>query len=289
MRAAAIIISFAAALAEAGAARAQTLHAALTEQEISIDRGFAGAQIILFGAVRDTAHESLEGHDLVVIVRGPPKDFSIRQKSRIGGFWIAGEPVVARAAPSLYFVGSTRPLSEIVDDVQRERRQLGAEFLRLSFAGLPPPPTPAHDAATPAEAADADGAEATGGLRTPAPEKIDNPAYYYNLYREAFVRAMKDEELYTEQEGAVRFLEGGLFQVTIDLPATTPVGVYRVIMYLIENGEVAAYRDDPLFVNKVGLERQIYDLAHNRPLIYGFLCVLVSLFAGWAAALVLRK
>ncbi|GAB4520148.1 MAG: TIGR02186 family protein [Parvularculaceae bacterium] len=286
MRAPAIIAFFAAALAAAGAADAQTLHAALTEQEISIDRGFAGARIILFGAVRDTEHSTLEGHDLVVIVRGPPKDFSIRQKSRIGGFWIAGEPVIARAAPSLYFVGSTRPLAEIVDDVQRERRQLGAEFLRLSFAGLPPPPTPAAETARPAE-------ELTPGqardLANPPPEKIDNPAYFYNLYRDAFVRAMKDDALYTEQEGAVRFLEGGLFQVTIDLPATTPVGVYRVIMYLIENGEVAAYRDDPLFVNKVGLERQIYDLAHNRPLIYGLICVLVSLLAGWAAALVLRK
>jgi len=44
-----------------------------------------------------------------------------------------------------------------------------------------------------------------------------------------------------------------------------------------------------LAVNRVGLERRIFDFAHQRPVSYGIFCVALSLLAGWLASLAFRK
>ena len=44
-----------------------------------------------------------------------------------------------------------------------------------------------------------------------------------------------------------------------------------------------------LTVEKVGIEREIFDFAHNRPWTYGVLCVLLAAFTGWGASRVFRR
>ena len=44
-----------------------------------------------------------------------------------------------------------------------------------------------------------------------------------------------------------------------------------------------------LTVEKVGLERDIYEFAHRRPWSYGVLCVLLAAFTGWGASRVFRR
>ena len=75
----------------------------------------------------------------------------------------------------------------------------------------------------------------------------------------------------------------------IALPPTTPVGDYRVDVYLFRDGELLSRDSAQLAVNKVGLERRIYELAQTRPIAYGITCVAVSLIAGWLAAAAFRK
>ena len=41
-------------------------------------------------------------------------------------------------------------------------------------------------------------------------------------------------------------------------------------------------------VSKVGLERFLYNLAHDRPLIYGLLSLAIAIAAGWMASAVFR-
>ena len=41
-------------------------------------------------------------------------------------------------------------------------------------------------------------------------------------------------------------------------------------------------------MRKVGLERLIYTLAHERPLIYGLLSLVIAIAAGWSASAVFR-
>ena len=41
-------------------------------------------------------------------------------------------------------------------------------------------------------------------------------------------------------------------------------------------------------VRKVGIERWLYNLAHQRPATYGLLSLAIAIFAGWSAAAVFR-
>ena len=44
-----------------------------------------------------------------------------------------------------------------------------------------------------------------------------------------------------------------------------------------------------LTVEKVGIERDIYEFAHRRPWTYGLLCVLLAALTGWTASRVFRR
>lgn len=109
----------------AAPARAQPLVADLSSHLIAITAGFAGTELLLFGATEG------EG-DVVVLVRGPEGETAVRRKSRVAGIWINTEEMRFAGVPSFYRVASSRPLAEFITPALRQRHQIGSEFLRLA-------------------------------------------------------------------------------------------------------------------------------------------------------------
>ena len=105
-------------------ARAQQVIADLSRYLVAITTGFAGADVLLFGAVDG------EG-DVIVTVRGPEGDVIVRRKSQVNGMWINTQSVTFEAVPGYYAVASTKPVTEIISDAAAEREQIGARYLRL--------------------------------------------------------------------------------------------------------------------------------------------------------------
>ena len=118
------IAALAALLFAAPAAEAQTIIADLSKHLVAITTGFAGAEVLLFGAVDG------EG-DVIVTVRGPESDTVVRRKSQVNGMWINTQSVTFGAVPGYYAVASTKPIDEIITDPVAEREQIGAQRLRL--------------------------------------------------------------------------------------------------------------------------------------------------------------
>ncbi|MEM8771538.1 MAG: TIGR02186 family protein [Pseudomonadota bacterium] len=108
-------------------------------------------------------------------------------------------------------------------------------------------------------------------------------------YREAFLEAQRSAGRYSDLVGGVFFVKETLFTIKLELPADTPVGDYTLDVFAYRDGVLLDRDFAMLQVNKVGLERRVYELAHERPRLYGFLCVAVSLLAGWIAGLAFRK
>ena len=108
-----------------GPARAAPMVADLSKYVISIDSGFTGTDVLLYGAVEE------EG-DLVVVVRGPIERVSVRRKDRVVGIWMNRADVEFLDAPSYYMVASSRPLDEIASRKFRELHQIGLDALRLT-------------------------------------------------------------------------------------------------------------------------------------------------------------
>ena len=246
------------ALLMATPAKSADIAVALTDDFVRVDTGFAGARLVLFGAV--TGLENPESViDIVSVVRGPDTKFSVRQIEKRNLIWMPGDTHIIESAPGLYLTTATKRLTDIAPLPDQAAYRLGADFLDIQ-AGSPADPG--------------------------APPTDDD---HTALFKNAFLSEIEDRGLYRGMVGGVDFKKGGLFTINVDLPANTPVGNYDVSVYLYRNGELLARDSAQLAVNKVGIERRIYELAHNRPVSYGIFCVALSLLAGWLAALAFRK
>jgi len=228
---------------------------ALTDNLIRVDTDFSGARITLFGAVTgvDNPQETVE---IISVIRGPQTHFKIRQLERNKLIWMPGDSHQIENAPGLYLTNATKPISDIAPLPDQENYQLGANHLSFVASSLP-------------EEHESDDHE--------------------QLFAKAFLTAIGDRGLYRDVVGGVEFKKGALFTINVDLPANTPVGDYEVYVYLYRDGELLGRSSAQLAVNKVGIERQIYQLAHERPISYGVFCVALSLFSGWIASLAFRK
>jgi len=105
-------------------ARAQALVADLSDHLIAITAGFAGTDVLLFGATEG------EG-DVIVILRGPEAPVVVRRKTRAVGIWVNTERIAFSGAPAFYRVAASRPLDEITNPALRARHQIGVDQLRV--------------------------------------------------------------------------------------------------------------------------------------------------------------
>jgi uncharacterized protein (TIGR02186 family) len=118
---------------------------------------------------------------------------------------------------------------------------------------------------------------------------LDLSAVTDPMFARAFVRLKAREGLYLEDPAGVTFVDKGLFRARIALPASAPVGRYRVDVLLFQEGQPITRRSRELVVEKVGLERVISSFARQSPWAYGMACMLIALAAGWAASAVFRR
>ena len=128
MRPAATVFGLVAAclLAPAGAPQANTLVADLSRHLVAISTGFAGSDVLLFGATEDKG-------DVVVIVRGPDRPVVVHRKSRVLGVWVNTAEMTFDRAPSFYAIASSRPLADIAPATVLARQQMGLDNLRLEL------------------------------------------------------------------------------------------------------------------------------------------------------------
>jgi uncharacterized protein (TIGR02186 family) len=108
----------------AGPLRAAPLVADLSKHLVAITTGFAGTDVLLFGAVDGPG-------DVVVIIWGPPEEVVIHRKSRIAGIWINTAQLTFDRVPSFYSIASSRPLDEIAGEHVLTRLEMGVDRIDL--------------------------------------------------------------------------------------------------------------------------------------------------------------
>ncbi len=124
-----VLLTLAHAPAQAQEHERQPLVADLSRHLVAITTGFAGTDVLLFGATDEPG-------DVVLVVRGPNRDEVVRRKVRLGGvIWANGPAVTLHDVPAFYRVAANRPLEEIMSPAARERHQIGADTLNLRMSG----------------------------------------------------------------------------------------------------------------------------------------------------------
>jgi uncharacterized protein (TIGR02186 family) len=108
---------FACAFALVGPGQANPLVADLSKHLVAITTGFAGTDVLLFGATDGPG-------DVVVVVRGPMNRHVLHRKSRVAGIWVNTATMTFESVPSFFAVASSRPLEEIANANVRARNQM---------------------------------------------------------------------------------------------------------------------------------------------------------------------
>lgn len=226
--------------------------AGMSQNRVSITANFDGSEILIFGAVRrESPPPSEHPLEVIVTIEGPDETLPVRRKENRFGIWVNTDTVVIDRAPSFYAVATTGPLNEILSDTEDLRHQVS---IRRAIRSM---------------GADFD---------------IENP----EDFTEALIRIREKNDLYQMLEGQVEVSEETLFNTSVALPSNLHEGEYTVRIMLTRGLEVVDVFESNLDVSKVGLERWIYNLAHEKPLIYGFLSLFIAIAAGWMASAVFR-
>jgi len=231
-----------------GTTFAKGLEVDLSKPDVRLDVSFEGAELLLFGA---TDHEG----DIIVVVRGPDKDTSIRLQERVAGIWVSTDEVIFEKAPGFYALASSKPIDELLPvDVWLDQK-LGTGNLGLIAKTAP-------DGAT----------EAT----------LQN-------FKDGLVRNMVAKNLYTGETGNIDLVGKQLLRTDLWFPANVKGGEYVIDTYLVTDGRIATHNSTQLTVHKVGLEAEIYSFAHEHALLYGLLAILIAVVSGWTANAVFKK
>lgn len=238
--------------------------AALTEGEVKVTSGFHGASIVLYGGVFDP--ERRPG-DVVVVVRGPEQPVRLVRKTRVAGVWLNSRPVVFQGAPGFYMAASTRPLSEIADFGTLRRLGLGVDHLKI-------------------DAPEEERVETRFGVKDVVVSRLETD---YLDWRRAVIRLKERARLYDTDPHGVRFVDPGLFRAEVELPTEAPIGQYTTEVWLFQDGDPVSMRTRSLKVEKVGVERWIFDFAHRAAWLYGFAAVAIALVTGWVASSLFRR
>jgi uncharacterized protein (TIGR02186 family) len=254
MRAGTVIVLATAAILAAGgtAAAAERLVFALSSHRVLINSSFTGAELVLFGTVEsDGAARPNPGYDIVVTVTGPKQDVVTRRKERVVGIWVNLDSRTFVDSPAYLAVLSSRGLDSIAGVETRRRLQIGLDNVVIS--------------------GDSSGV-------------INN-----DPFRAAFLRLNREHGLYREEPKGVTFLTPNLFRAGIQLPASAPVGIYRVEVKLFLDGKQLAAQDSALEIVKVGFEQFIATASRDHGLLYGAATVAMAIMTGWLAAFVFRR
>jgi uncharacterized protein (TIGR02186 family) len=225
--------------------RAQALVADLSNHLVAITTGFTGADILLFGAVEGTG-------DVVVTVRGPARDESVRRRVRVAGLWVNGAEARFHNVPVFYAVFASRPPADMITEEIAEIHQIGTENLAL---------------------------------------RSDSPRTTAELdeFRKALIRAKERQGLYQSTPGRLVFLGQRLFRADLVFPGNVPTGSYTVEVLLIRDGAVVSAQTTPLYISQAGVSADMYEFAHRQSLFYGVFAIVLAVGTGWIAGAVFRN
>lgn len=224
-------------------------HAKLTidisEPNLEISTGFTGDTLTLFGT-------SDPKGDIVILLKGPQRDTTIRRKIDIMGLWIHANAVEFKNVHGYYNVASSKPIADIASPDIRTQHRMGINSLIY---------------------------------KTDDNIKREKK----NRFQEALIQNKQLQGLYALTPNAVEYLNDSLFKTRIHMPANVPLGSYEIEAFLFKDGKLIDQTSHPFTIKQVGLAAMVHDFANDKPFQYGLSVILIAILSSFLAVLLLRR
>lgn len=231
---------------------AESVVLGLSQNEVAITANFDGSRLLIFGAVRrDAPIPDVSQMEVIVTVTGPATPVDVYRKERRFGIWVNADRVRLPRAPSFYAVASSGPIEDILSATENLRHRITVDRVVR-----------------------------TVGAR----EAVED----VTSFTDALVRIRSRDDLYQQAVNGVAVDEQTLFRTTIDLPANLVEGDYATRIFLLRDKAVVDVHETSINVRKVGLERFLFTLSRDQPLVYGLMSLVIAIAAGWLASAAFR-
>lgn len=232
--------------------KAEEVVLGLSRDQVSISTNFDGSEVIIYGAIkREVPIPQNEPIQVIVTISGPQAPITVRRKGRVLGIWVNTDAMDVSAAPSFYAISTSAPWQQVLNEADDLRHNVSIPR-RIRSIG--------------------------------AWSQVANPQEFID----ALVRIRMANGLYVLDEGAVDLRESTLFNTAIQMPANLTEGEYATRVFLTRGGKVVSKYETSIEVRKVGLERWLYNLSRQQPLVYGLLSLAIAIAAGWGASAAFR-
>jgi uncharacterized protein (TIGR02186 family) len=181
--------------------------------------------------------------DLIIKLAGPQQEATLSRETKLGPFWIGGDTVKMEGAPSLLFLYATAPIASILPPAEQQKYGLVLEGVPVRVE----PRLQAHAA---------------------------------DDWRKAFFRLKEKQGYYHEDDRAIRVFGNRLFVADMRLPGDLQVGTYTVETLLVKSGKVVGHTVGNFRVRLSGIERRVWNAAHDYPWSFGAMFTLATMLLG---------
>lgn len=261
----------------------------LAQEQVDITTGFTGADIVVYG----TRHK--KGH-VAVVIKGHERKTTVWRKGKFLGIWLNSDSMSFRKVPVYYDFAVSSDLLNI----SKLDHKVAGEFL-------------SDDKQTEnAKNNNTNDLTKTQALKNNDQQNIDNlydilkehkiglNALFFNpdeggeeeeiihKFQEALIRTKQAKGFFPLKAKKVNFISDNFFKIKFSLPSNVPAGSYQVQAYLLNSKGVIAQDKQDIYVGQTGRGSEVYDFAQNKSIAYGFLCVVLAVFSGWAANVLVR-
>ncbi len=182
--------------------------------------------------------------DLIIKVVGPQQEATLSRETKLGPFWVGGDTVKMAGAPSLLFLYATAPIASILSPAEQQKYGLLLEGVPVRIE----PQLQAHAG---------------------------------DDWRKAFFRLKEKQGYYHENDRAIRVFGNRLFIADMRLPGDLQVGTYSVETLLVKSGKVVGHTVGNFRVRLSGIERRVWNAAHDYPWSFGGLFTLAAMVLGF--------
>ena len=189
--------------------------------------------------------------DIIITVRGPKKNYLVNKKDKFFGIWYNRDRLRFKNSYSYYSFFSSNNNKEINSKLL-SALEIGEDQIKFDIR------------------------DGEGGNQD-------------EEFKIEFINKLNKQNLYLNDPNSIEFLDETLFKVMLTFPKNTPIGVYTVEIYLVDDNNLIAFQSIPITVHQVGLSAQINQFAYNNSIIYGLFAVLMAVVAGFVANYIFTK
>ena len=189
--------------------------------------------------------------NIIITVRGPKKNYLVSKKDKFLGIWYNRDRLKFKNSYSYYGFFSTNN-NQAINSQLLSKLEIGEDQIKFDIKN--------------------------------GEEKNQDEEFKIE-----FINKLEQQNLYLNNPNSIEFLDETLFKVMLTFPKNTPMGVYTVEIYLVDENNLVAFQSIPITIHQVGVSAQINEFAYNNSVIYGIVAVLMAVVAGFLANYIFTK